>query len=122
MATLAPHVDKLVLYEPPINLSGEEMHPPGFLERLEAMLEAGVGTGDRNLHGEAIGMGPEEMKDLLSSPSWQAMVDSAHTLPRELRASREEYRFEAACFGHLRTPTLLGGDESPRSCKSRTAR
>lgn len=104
------HVEKLILYEPPINAST----PPGFVERLEAMLEAGDREGViETFMGEQIGLGPEEMEDLQSSPSWRTMVSSAHTLPRELRAA-EAYAFDARRFGSLSKPTLCcSGDESP---------
>lgn len=110
-ARLIPHhVKKLIVYEPPINAST----PPGFVERLEAMLEAGDREGViESFMGEQIELGPEEMEGLRSSPSWRVMVSSAHSLPRELRAA-EAYAFEAERFDALGMPTLLlGGDESP---------
>jgi pimeloyl-ACP methyl ester carboxylesterase len=115
-ATLTSHVDKLVLYEPPINLAGGEMFPPGFVERLEALLEEGDRDGAiETFIREAVGLPPEEVEYLRSLPSWQVMVASAHTLPRELKVVNEKYRFEVARFRDLRTTTLLlgGGDSAP---------
>jgi pimeloyl-ACP methyl ester carboxylesterase len=44
---------------------------------------------------------------------WQARVDAAHTIPRELRAVKA-YRFDPERFRRLEVPTLvLSGDESP---------
>lgn len=104
-ARLTPHhVEKLIVYEPPITAS----NPPGFVERLEAMLEAGnkeevIVTFVR----EMLEVEPEEI------PGWQEWITFAHTLPRELRAA-EAYTFEAGRFGTLKMPTLvLGGEESP---------
>ena len=112
---LTSYVDKLVLYEPPLNVSGEKMYPPGFIERLESMLEAGDRDGViEAMMREVVGMPPEEIDYLRLRPTWQTMVASAHTLPRELRAN-EDYPFDPARFGDMRTPTLLlgGGDSSP---------
>ena len=114
--TLTSHVDKLVLYEPPINLAGGEMLPPGFVERIEALLEQGDRDGVvATMMREAVGMPPEEVEYLRTLPSWQVMVASAHTLPRELKAVNEKYRFEVARFRDLSTMTLLlgGGDSEP---------
>ena len=113
-ATLTSHVDKLVLYEPPIKLAG--MLPPGLVERLEALLEEGDRDGAiETFIREAVGLSPEEVEYLRSLPSWQVMVASAHTLPRELKVVNEKYRFEVARFRDLRTTTLLlgGGDSAP---------
>lgn len=111
-ASLTSHVDKLVLYEPPITLAG--MLPPGLGERLEALLEEGDRDGAiETFIREAVGLPPEEVEYLRSLPSWQVMVASAHTLPRELRAA-ETYAFDAKRFDSLRIPTLCcSGDESP---------
>ena len=103
-ATLTPHhVDRLILYEPPINVTP----PPDLVERLEAMLEAGDREGVIvTFVREIEGLEPEEV------PEWQMWVPFAHTLPREFRAA-EAYA-EARRFGALGMPTLLlGGDESP---------
>jgi pimeloyl-ACP methyl ester carboxylesterase len=48
-----------------------------------------------------------------SLPAWQARIEVAHTIPRELRSDRA-YTFDAARFRDLRVPTLLlRGDQSP---------
>jgi pimeloyl-ACP methyl ester carboxylesterase len=48
-----------------------------------------------------------------SQPVWQARVDAAHTIPRELRAVKA-YGFDPARFGNLGAPTLvLNGGDSP---------
>lgn len=115
-AILSSQVERLVLYEPPINLEEGEMLPSGFVERIEAMLEEGDRDGAiETFMREGVGMPPEEVEYLRTLPSWEVMVASAHTLPRELKAANEEYRFEAARFRDLRTPTLLlgGGESAP---------
>lgn len=104
-ARLTPrNVHRLIVYEPPINAS----YPPGFVERLEAMLDAGDKEGMiATFMREMLGLEPEEV------PEWQEWVPFAHTLPRELRAA-EAYAFDARRFDSLRIPTLCcSGDESP---------
>jgi pimeloyl-ACP methyl ester carboxylesterase len=113
-ALLSRNVRKLVLYEPAIDLTGEGINPPGVIDRLEALLEAGdrdgvVATTMRELAGAS----PEVVEYMRSLPAWQARVDAAHTIPREARAE-EAYRFDPNRFRDLRIPTLLLlGSESP---------
>jgi pimeloyl-ACP methyl ester carboxylesterase len=44
-ALLTENVRKLVLYDPGIEVAGEEVSPPEVIERLEALLEAGDRDG-----------------------------------------------------------------------------
>jgi pimeloyl-ACP methyl ester carboxylesterase len=118
-ALLTRNVRKLVLYEPGMNVTGEEIYPPGFIDRLDALLEAGdrdavISTMFRDL----VGMPQEEVEYLRSLPAWQQRVKAAHTVPRELRAD-EAYRFDPERFGDLGVPTLmLEGSDSPAFLKA----
>jgi pimeloyl-ACP methyl ester carboxylesterase len=113
-ALLTRNVRKLVLYEPGMNVSGEEIYPPGLIDRLEALLEAGdrdgvVVTTMRELTGAS----PEVVEHMRSLPMWEARVAAAHTIPRETRAD-EAYRFDPERFEDLGVPTLLlSGEDSP---------
>ena len=113
-ALLTGNVRKLVLYDPGIELAGEKIYPHEVIEQLEALLEA----GDRNgvvatTMREVAGLPPEVVEHMRSQPVWQARVDAAHTIPRELRAVKA-YRFDSQRFRRLEVPTLmLSGDESP---------
>jgi pimeloyl-ACP methyl ester carboxylesterase len=120
-ALLTPNIRKLVLYEPPIPLPGMPLHPPGLVDRLQALLDA----GDREavlttFLREGPKMPPHELEQFMASPVWPARVAVAHTLPRELREA-ERYRLDARQFSDLHTPTLLlmGGD-SPQNVKAAT--
>jgi len=111
-ALLTRNVRKLVLYEPPMDVSGEGIPSPGIIHRLEVLLEAGerdevVATMMR----EVAGVPPEGVEYMRSLPAWQARMAAAHTIPRELRAP-EAYRFDPERFAGLEIPTLLliGGD------------
>jgi hypothetical protein len=110
---------ELVLYESGMNVTGEQIYPPGFIDRLDALLEAGdrdavISTMFRDL----VGMPQEEVEYLRSLPAWQERVKTAHTVPGELRAD-EVYRFDVERFGDLRVPKLmLEGSDSPAFLKA----
>ena len=118
-ALLTRNVRKLVLYEPGMNVTGEQIYPPGFIDRLDALLDA----GDRDavistMFRELVGMPQEEVEYLRLLPAWQERVKAAHTVPRELRAD-EAYRFDPERFGDLGVPTLvLEGGGSPAFLKA----
>jgi len=105
-ALLTRNVRKMVLYDPVMDVTGEGINPPGLVNRLEALLEAGDRDGvvDTMLR-EVVGAPPEVVEYMRSQPAWQARVSAAHTIPRELRAG-EAYRFDAERFGDLEVPTL----------------
>jgi pimeloyl-ACP methyl ester carboxylesterase len=111
---LTPNVRKLVLYEPPLDVTDEKITPPGLIDRLEALL----GAGDREgvvatMLREAAGVPPDVLEYMRSLPAWGARIAAAHTIPRELRA-QEAYRFESKRLESLEVPTLLlVGGESP---------
>jgi len=113
-ALLVASIDTLVLYEPPLALDGFEL-PPGLVGRLDALLA----EGDRDgviaaMMSEVVGLSEGELDELRASASWPALVETAGTLPRELR-SVERYRFRPERFAGLRAPTLLlSGDQSPQ--------
>ena len=109
----------LVLYEPPM---GFLKTPPHVVARLEELLAAGeqdelVGYFMR----EVAGLAPEQVDVLRSLPAWQARLETAETIPREERTSRE-YTFVANRFHGLEVPTLvLEGGDSPEPFKAAAA-
>jgi pimeloyl-ACP methyl ester carboxylesterase len=113
-ALLAGNVRKLVLYDPGIEVAGQEIYPHEVIERLEALL----GAGDRHevvatTMREVAGLPPETVEYMRSQPVWQARVDAAHTIPRELRAVKA-YGLDPERFRDLGVPTLLlSGGDSP---------
>jgi pimeloyl-ACP methyl ester carboxylesterase len=60
---------------------------------------------------EVAGLPPETVEYMRSQPAWQARLNAAHTIPRELRAVKA-YGFDPERFGDLGVPTLvlIGGD------------
>jgi pimeloyl-ACP methyl ester carboxylesterase len=117
-ALLTSNVHKLVLYDPGIEVAGEEIYPPEVIERLEALLEVGDRDGVvATTMREVAGLPPETVEYMRSQPAWQARVDAAHTIPRELRAVKA-YRLDPERFADLGVPTLvLSGGESPAALR-----
>jgi pimeloyl-ACP methyl ester carboxylesterase len=117
-ALLTRNIRKLVLYDPGIEVAGEEIYPPEVIERLEALLEAGDREGVvATTMREVAGLPPETVEFMRSQPAWQARVEAAHTIPRELRAVKA-YRFDHGRFADLGVPTLvLSGGESPAALR-----
>src|SRR3712207_3018923 len=117
-ALLTRSVRKLVLYDPGIEVEGEVVSPPEVVGRLEALLEAGDREGVvATTMREIAGLPPETVEYMRSQPAWQARVDAAHTIPRELRAVKA-YRLDRERFGDLGVPTLLlSGSESPAALR-----
>jgi pimeloyl-ACP methyl ester carboxylesterase len=113
-ALLITNVRKLVLYDPGIEVAGEEIYTHQVIERLEALLEAGDRDGVvATTMREVAGLPPETVEYMRSQPVWQARVAAAHTIPRELRAVKA-YGFDPERFRDLGVPTLLlSGGESP---------
>ena len=113
-ALLTSKVRKLVLYEPGMNVSGEQVYPPGFIDRLDTLLEEGDRDGViEALMREVVGMPAGEVEHLRSLPAWRERVKAAHTVPRELRTD-EYYEFAPERFTDLGVPTLVleGGESS----------
>ncbi len=118
-ALLTSNVRKLVLYEPGMNVTGEQIYPPGFIDRLDALLKAGDRDGViSTMFRDLVEMPQEEVEYLRSLPAWQERVKAAHTVPRELRAD-EHYHFVSERFKDLSAPTLmLEGSDSPAFLKA----
>lgn len=104
----------LVLYEPFIG-EGDGFCTPEQLRRLDDLLAAGDRAGVvRAFMAEVMGMAPQQIEALQSSPTWANRVAAAHTIPREHRAE-ERYHLPVERTARLATPTLLlqGGDSLP---------
>jgi pimeloyl-ACP methyl ester carboxylesterase len=117
-ALLTEKVRRLVLYDPGIEVAGEEIYAPKVIERLEALLEAGDRDGVvATTMREVAGLPPETVEHMRSQPTWQARVAAAHTIPRELRAVKA-YGFDPGRFGGLGVSTLvLSGGDSPAALR-----
>ena len=113
-ALLTRNIRKLVLYDPGIEVGGEEIYPHEVVERLEALLVHGDRDGVvETTMREVAGLQPEVVEYMRSQPTWQARVAAAHTIPRELRAVKA-YSFDPERFVNLGTPALmLAGGKSP---------
>lgn len=118
-ALLTSNVRRLVLYDPGIEVPGQKVYAPGVIGRLEALLRAGDRAGVvATTMREVAGLPPDVVEHMRSQPEWQARVEAAHTIPRELRAVKR-YAFDPERFGSVGTPTLvLAGAESPAALRA----
>lgn len=113
-AARAKNLRRLVLYEPPIP-AGMPITPPGVIDRLQALLDAGDRDGVvTTFMREVPRVPPDQLDRMRSLPAWQARVGAAGTIPRELRA-HDKYTFAPEKFRDVKVPTLLllGGDSPP---------
>ena len=117
-AWLTPNVRRLVLYDPGIEVAGAEIYPHEVIERMESRLEAGDPAGVVEITmREVAGLPSETVEFMRTLPVWQARVDAAHTIPRELRAVKS-YRLDPQRFESLGTSTLLlSGGDSPAALR-----
>lgn len=114
-ALLTSNIRKMVLYEPPYRLNEPFISPPDSVARLEERLAAGDREGVVEvMMGELVGVPPEALAEMRTTPAWAARMAAAHTIPRELRAL-ETYVFEPERFRGVAVPTLflLGGASPP---------
>jgi pimeloyl-ACP methyl ester carboxylesterase len=118
-ALLTENIRRLVLYEPPLPLEGVPIYPPGIIDRLQRLLDAGDREGVvATFMSEVVRMPPHELSLFKTLPAWTERVAAAHTLPRELRV-HEQYLFTADRFADLGIPTLLLlGSDSPAFFKA----
>jgi pimeloyl-ACP methyl ester carboxylesterase len=107
---------KLVLYEPPILISPEDSGiPVEAVEALDQLLAEGDNEGVMLTFAREIAQVPEEaITAFRSMPEWQASVDMADTIVREVHAVGS-YVFEPERFRDLSVPALLlmGGESPP---------
>ena len=111
---LTAGVERLILYEPPIPV-GIEIYPPGLLDRLEALLDAGDREGVLiTFMTEVLRVAPRQAELLRGLPGWEGRVAAAHTVVRETRA-HAHYQFDSDGWGQFNVPTLLlyGGESPP---------
>ncbi len=119
-ALRTPHLNRLILYEPPIARDGMAT-APALLAHLQALLAAGDRDGVvETFFREGPGVPPHELTRMKSLPSWQSRVAAAHTIPRELRAS-SAYAADPERIRAIAAPTLLLlGSDSPATFKATT--
>jgi pimeloyl-ACP methyl ester carboxylesterase len=106
----------LTLYEPALGFDGPDGIPAEFIDQLEALVAAGEREAAVELMmGELVGLSGEMLAELRTDPvAWRSMVDSVHTLPRELR-SVVTFAFDPERYRSIALPTLLlrGAESSP---------
>ena len=120
------NIRRLVLYEPPIAARAPGADETKAFEAVVSEIEACIGRNERaqaleTFFTKVLRMPEADIARARTLPSWPARLALAHTLPRELRASRA-YRYDATRFREHRIPTLIVlGGESPQRYKDTTA-
>jgi pimeloyl-ACP methyl ester carboxylesterase len=106
-ATLTPSVRRLALYEGwPLVEPEAYARPREFYERLDALLAEGNRDAVvETVFREFVEMSDEELSEMRTQPSWQARVEVAHTLGRELRVLADP--LDPAQAAKVTVPTLL---------------
>lgn len=116
-ALLARNLRRLILYEP---APGVPSVDPDLMARLDALLADGQREELLSVFLTEVGLDPDALEQLRTSPIWEPRVAAAHTIPRELRAE-ESYRPDPNAFASLAVPALLLlGSESPQWAKKGT--
>ncbi len=113
-ALRVPGLRRLVLYEPGFPVDGAALYPPGLLDRLRALLDAGDRDGFlAAFFRDGAGLSDAQIDTLRADPSWPARLAGAHTALRE--AADGDYVFAPDRFAALAVPTLLvvGGASPP---------
>ena len=114
-AALTSSIRRLALYEGWPPTSPEVFaYPPGFGERLDALLADGNREALLETYfRELLKMSDEEFNAFRAQPSWQGRVAAAHTITRSDRAFSHS-RFDPELAAEITQPTLLvtGGDST----------
>jgi pimeloyl-ACP methyl ester carboxylesterase len=114
-ATGTSNISRLILYEgwPPLNPAAF-VSPPGFVERMEALLAEGKREAVlETVMREVVKMSAAEIEAYRAHPSWPARVAAVHTFPREERAFAQAH-FDPNRAARIAIPTLLlTGSDSP---------
>lgn len=98
-------IARLALYEPAF--AGVFAYPPGWLDRLDALVTAGAAADALALAlQERAGASASQIDAMRALPSWARRVAAARALPRELRVD-QSLPFIARGYAGMRTPTLL---------------
>jgi pimeloyl-ACP methyl ester carboxylesterase len=108
---------RLVLYEPPIPVSGTFRPQPTVLTKLQTL----IAQGDREtavvtFAREVAGASNAEIDLMRASPvAWAGRLAAIHTVLRELQVTSGDCAVDVSRLKTLPTPTLLllGGDSAP---------
>jgi pimeloyl-ACP methyl ester carboxylesterase len=110
---------QLVLYEPPM---GGALADESWIGRYEARIAAGErAAAVRGFLHDVGGYSQEEIDAMEATPTWQARLEVAPTVPRELRAERAFSLDRLGLQGFAVPCLMLVGSESPEWARTSTA-
>ena len=108
---------RLILYEPPVPVSGVSQPPIKSLAKLQALIT--VGNREKavmTFAREVAGASDADIEQMRASPvAWASRLAAIHTVLRELQVTSGDYAVDVSHLKTLTTPTLLllGGDSAP---------
>lgn len=114
-ARLTENIDKLMIYEPPLSLTGS-----GWTQTMNQTMQSLLAEDGHEdvlllFLREIVKCSEREITLIQAAETWPERIAAAHTIHRELVAI-DNYRFEAHKFRTMQTPTqlFLGGDSPTR--------
>lgn len=118
-ANRCTQVSALLLYEPSLGLR----YPPGAIDRVESLVEAGDHEGAvLAVLIDIAGMADDDVAAVRGSPAWPARVATAPTIAREALIE-DGWELRAGQFDGVSAPTvLLTGSDSPPELSELTHR
>ena len=106
---------RIALYEPPYRADEHQpAPPPGFYDRLKALVAAGDRDGAASLFlTEAIGVPAEGLAGMKAGPAWPFLLDTAPSLPYDVLVSAPWQPLRAERLAGLAAPLLaVHGDRT----------
>ncbi len=104
-ARLVDDIESLILYEP--SLADEDEIDSGALEELFTRLDADDPEGILTTFLRSMGQTPDHvLEGMRAHPSWEARLDNAHTIPREIDNLGADY-FDAERYRTISIPSLV---------------
>ena len=108
---------RVILYEPPLWTEAREPLPETVIERMETLAERGENEAILETFFEEVTGNPDRLRLFRSQPRYQARVEAASKMPREIRA-RRTFRPDATTFADVDVPTrFFLGTESSQGLK-----
>ena len=103
---LSPNIQKLVLYEPALNLPHAQMIPSGLIDPIEELINKGKKEEALSQFYELIFIPDSEITLMKSLPDWAERAACAHTLPREIHVM-ERHVFDGEKFKNFLIKTMF---------------
>ena len=114
-------IERAVVYEPAFDTPGQDVFPPGVVERVDRLIAAGEREAALELFfGEVVGADAALIASMRETPVWAARVAAVHTITREGSVVRSS-GFDPDRFNGVEIPVrFLLGTETPAPLQAST--